>query len=573
MLLLLVMTITTFISCDKDPVVDDPNMVNQITISHTSDFYFGSISGQVVSENLEPLSGVNINILGEETSTDENGYFILRDIQLDAQGTVINASLDNYWTNTKMLNPSKAQQNETRIMLLPKTEVKSIESASGGTVNFNDAVKIDFPENVFVTSNGESYNGVVEVTATHIDPNDENFGLMSPGDFRAFSTESELQSLMSLGMAGVELRGSNNEVLELKSDMKATLHIKIPTGITTEEVPLWHFDEASGYWLEEGIAIQNDGFYVGEVSHFSWWNCDLPFSTVKLSGSVLDDLGNGISGLQVSIILEENMMNLGAAYTGNEGLFCGWIPKDENLILQIKNECGEVFYENAIGSFDEDANLPPVIITGQNIIEVCGNLVDCNSDPVTNGYLVVQHQGNKTFIPVDASGDFCSSVNICESNTFEVYGIDINTSLQGLASPYNIGDSDLNNLALTACDQSASLFTYQIDNETEIVITDFNISIDPDGVVGFGGSTEMYGVFPTVILDGRNWGTDDFFFGYFNIIIASATSEIHCDFASCNPPNVEVIEFKGVGYPIILQITGTSDQSLDYVINVNGILE
>jgi hypothetical protein len=35
---------------------------------------------------------------------------------------------------------------------------------------------------------------------------------------------------------------------------------------------LWSFDEAKGLWKEEGQAIKTGSNYVGDVSHFSFWN-------------------------------------------------------------------------------------------------------------------------------------------------------------------------------------------------------------------------------------------------------------------------------------------------------------
>lgn len=586
--LVALITSSLFISCEKDlvPIEDEPiedpmddpmddpmeDPDIEIVISHNADLYTGSISGIVLNENEEPLADVTITVRDEAIITDENGYFNLKDIQLDATGTVLTASLDNYWTLTKMISQSKEQNNQTRILLLPKTEPKRIDAASGGMVNFSDAVKIDFPENVFTTVDGESYDGEVEISAIHLDPNDENFGMMSPGDFRAFDANSELQSLVSYGMAGVELRGENNELLELKTDMPANLYVKVPEGSNVEDMPLWHFDEASGYWLEEGSAKKEGDYYVGEVSHFSWWNCDIPFSAVKLSGAVYNTQGAGVEGLEVSIIMVDNMRNLGAEYTGSRGFFCGWIPEGVNLIIQIKNECGTVIYETEIGPFSEDTNLSGIVIDDQNIVEICGQLVDCDGALVTDGYLVVQHQETKTFIPVDANGNYCSSVNVCEATTFDLYGIDINSGLQGLASTYEVSDAPLQDLELSACDQLASIFSYQINEEDELFFTDFSVNLD-DGVLYFGASTQINGIYPGGILDGQNWGTPDFTFSYFNIALITSMTEIDCDAFGCGAPGVNMIDFGGVGNPIVFEISGTSDEGDDYVIHLSGILE
>jgi len=582
-LLLAVFSISTFISCEKDPVTPAPmtgdpdptvDSIPDIVITHPADLYVGDISGKVLDENSEALADVKIEVRGKEVRTDENGFFNLQNIQLDAQGTLVTASRENYWSITKLVALSKDQVSQTRIVLPAKAEIRNVEASIGGMVNFGEAVKINFPSDAFVTADGTVYTGEVEVSAVHLDPADENFEMMSPGDFRAFNADSELQTLMSLGMAGVELRGANDEILELKTDRSTTLYIKVPAGSNVTEIPLWHFDEASGYWLEEGMAKREGDFFVGEVSHFSWWNCDLPFTAVKLSGTVVNDAGMGIAGLPVSIILANQGRNLGREYTGGEGIFCGWIPQGQNLIIQIRNECGAVFYEEDIGPFSGDTDLGIITISSEQIIvEVCGNLVDCNSDAVSHGYVVVYHDGTKSFIPVDATGYFCSAVNICESSDFELYGIDLDSNLKGESSMFNSMDSPIRDLNLAACDQVATFFTYQIDNEPEVLITDFVINMNVAGNIIFGANSEVNGVYPGAILDASNWGTSNFVLHFFTMRLATPNTTIECDIFECDKPTIEVEEYGGIGNPIIFKMTGTFYNGEEYLINISGTLE
>ena len=53
-------------------------------------------------------------------------------------------------------------------------------------------------------------------------------------------------------------------------------------------IPLWHFDEDLGSWVEEGQATLVNGEYVGQVSHFSFWNYDVPSNFIHLSGSIFN---------------------------------------------------------------------------------------------------------------------------------------------------------------------------------------------------------------------------------------------------------------------------------------------
>jgi hypothetical protein len=70
--------------------------------------------------------------------------------------------------------------------------------------------------------------------------------------------------------------GSGNE-LKLKSGKKATINVPVATtqqSTAASTIPLWHFNETTAVWEEEGAATLNGTIYTGEVSHFSWWNCD-----------------------------------------------------------------------------------------------------------------------------------------------------------------------------------------------------------------------------------------------------------------------------------------------------------
>jgi len=566
----------SIIGCGDDVLPDeqDPKeeQAVEIMIHHPSEYYTGDVSGRAVNQQDEALEAVKIELNGEQTTTDAYGFFSFKGMQLDAHGTLLTASKANYWTITKMLVPDKTQKNYTRFKLMQKEEAKSLEASAGGLVNFKEVVKIDFPENAFVNAQGASYTGEVNIFITHINPNDESFGDLSPGDFRAFNTESELQTLQSLGMAAVELRGTNNESLQLAEEVTATLYIRVPDGNPVDEVPLWHFDEESGYWLEEGLAQREGDFYVGEVNHFSWWNCDIPFTAVKLSGTVVNADGTGISGLPITVFLADGMQNLGVDYTGDRGLFCGWIPKDQSLIIQIKNECGTIFYEETIGPFSEDENLGTIVATSQNVIEVCGSLINCDMEAVSNGYLLVEYGANQAFIPVDAAGNFCGSVLLCESTSFELIGLDISSGLQGFPVSYDLDNSPLQDLELNTCDELASVFKYQIDNEDEVIITDFTINKVTEYVIGFGSVGEHHGIFPKTILDGQNWGTPDFLLSYYSVDLASSISEVDCDAFTCGDITLEVNEYTGVGHPINLKITGTTDSGQSYVIHVSGEL-
>ena len=56
-------------------------------------------------------------------------------------------------------------------------------------------------------------------------------------------------------------------------------------------IPLWSFNETTGIWQEEGSATKVRNAYVGNVSHFSWWNCDLQSPQAILKVNVKNAAG------------------------------------------------------------------------------------------------------------------------------------------------------------------------------------------------------------------------------------------------------------------------------------------
>jgi len=83
--------------------------------------------------------------------------------------------------------------------------------------------------------------------------------------------------LYSYGFFSCELRGENDQKLNLAPGVKASVAFQITDNQQSKALPtmpLWHFDEQASIWKEEGTATKQGNTYMGEVSHFSSWNCD-----------------------------------------------------------------------------------------------------------------------------------------------------------------------------------------------------------------------------------------------------------------------------------------------------------
>ena len=99
-------------------------------------------------------------------------------------------------------------------------------------------------------------------------------------------------------------------------------------GTAPETIPLWHYDKTTGLWKEEGTATKNGDKYVGTVTHFSDWNCDVPEGTATIKGLVAD-----CNNQPVPRDICENWAD--RSNHGNDGRFERRVPANTAFEVQV----------------------------------------------------------------------------------------------------------------------------------------------------------------------------------------------------------------------------------------------
>jgi hypothetical protein len=266
-----------------------------------------------------------------------------------------------------------------------------------------------------------AYSGEVKVFSTWLDPTAEDLYLRMPGDLRAVDLDNQGVLLRTFGMIGVELEGENGEALNLADGKTATIELPVPNSLLADApatIPLWHFDEVAGLWIEEGEATLQDGKYVGQVGHFSFWNCDVSNSFIYLSGSIQQGEGDLVG----SILIEITSANYGSTFgfTNADGSFGGFVPNDELLTIRLSiwEGCTDNFFlSQTIGPFSDDATLPafPSPPQGSEIVSTIKGRLTCDGVPISTGQVNLQIVNGRTHILyLDGSGDFSKTVITCE---------------------------------------------------------------------------------------------------------------------------------------------------------------
>lgn len=377
-----------------------------------------SVVGTVRNSEGEPVFGARVKAgYGtEETLTDNNGVFFLDNILVYDRLGYITITKEGYHQASRSFLPMQSGPNRVNIQLLPMELSGSFESGDGGEIT-SGLLQLNFPANA-IEQNGQAFIGEVHVYAQALDPSSPEMFDQMPGELLGGMNDS-LQLLRSFGMAAIELRDENMNELQLAEGISVTLTFDIPSALQAdapETIDWWSFDEAQGIWMHEGEAQRQGNTYVGQASHFSWWNCDVPENFNDLNGSVNTVDGTPISDAQINVVTPT--MGTGVTYTNAEGVFTGRVPKNQTLTLNINLTCNTtndwaLAYSESILSGTEviNGNYTPSSLDDR--YKISGTIVNCEGEPIESGYAKV---GDRIFLANE--GEF--NIQTCETGEYSL---------------------------------------------------------------------------------------------------------------------------------------------------------
>jgi hypothetical protein len=483
LLLILLLPLITVTSCQKDESYNDSEEQQENIPNSFSEYYGNQISrdflGNIIDSNRNPIEGVTITIGSQTATTDTNGVFIINNASVNERFGYVKAEKDGYINGSRSVVPSNGT-NKVTIMLLETTVVGSVNSGISETITASDGSSVSFDGN-FKNEDGTVYSGSVDVIMHHLDPSDEDMAIQMPGMLYAENENGAERMLQTLGMLAVELRGENGEDLNLADG--STSEIRIPVdaslmSIAPTTIPLWSFDEVNGYWKEEGEATLQGNMYVGTVSHFSFWNCDIPAEAQTLCVNATDEDNIALNNLLVTIT--SATFGTRSGYLNENGEVCGFVPSNETLELNVYSydDCSDsALYTETVGPFNEDSNISIVVPNNLDITQetIIGIFNTCDGNPVADGYVQISY-GNQTFTDAVDNGNFEINVLRCnDNNTFSVKGSDY-VNLQTTDSISYTFTTPITDIGtISACNAVTEFIQYTIDDEEPVFIFE-NIS-------------------------------------------------------------------------------------------------
>ena len=449
-------------ACQSEEI--DTTTNTPVFIPSEGELVEGTVRGKVVDVNGNGIEEATITFNDILTESDVDGNFVLEG-QLDETGTFLKVTKPGFFSGSRKFTASENAVDFVDIQLVQRNLSGTIRATDGGPIAI-DGSMVELPSGTYTTENGQSYQGEVQVYAHYMDPTERATFDQMPGDLTGFSSDGEIQGLITYGMMTVELQDADGEALKLPEGEMATLMMPVPdlNGTAPSIIPLWHFDEDKGIWIEEGEAQLINGEYIGEVSHFTTWNCDIPFDFVCVSG-ILNFNNNPAANFTLQFTSTTTGLS-GYAITNSRGLFTLKVPKDQDLTFTVSVGCGNVAQDIPVGPFSVDQDLGAISLDDTlEEFTVIGSVEACGGGAVTSGAANVTIDGITTVISLEADGSFEHTFSNCSGADVEVSGVDrgnnlISESVQVTAS----GFQDVG--VLEACDiNSTGLITFSYSGQ------------------------------------------------------------------------------------------------------------
>jgi len=463
--------------CRKDYDIATEKEISVIPVINVE----AMISGTVIGSAGTGIADATVTVGGNVVTSNQKGKFWLSKKLFNKNGTLIKVTKNGYFSAFRFVYPSLGAISKTDIVLLPKQQSGTFQSVMGGEFTFAKA-KVRIPANAVTDPAGMPYTGEVRVYGYWLNPTAASTYQTMPGDLRAEDAQRAARLLRTFGMIRVELETPSGMPLNIGLEKKTSIATEIPVSLRAAApatIPLWHFDEKSGYWKEEGSAKNSNGWYEGEVSHFSFWNCDVPADYTLLRGILKNKDKSLLGNLKITI----NSQNYGSTdgYANSDGTFGGFIPANEALTLQVADVCGVVILTKNIGPFNSEANLGEVIVNSTlNYVKISGKLVDCDSNALPNGIAVIAFdQHSEEYLTVaDNDGMFQSVVPICSSiSNCTVEGYDSKNLWKSVPLEQQInGNNDTDVGTLLVCSGIDEYISFRVDGQEHLYLQQLNFS-------------------------------------------------------------------------------------------------
>lgn len=302
---------------------------------------------------------------------------------------------DGSYTLTEIAPAASVLLSFTKAGMVPQSRATAALSAAGSstvinipmlpvavTVNFDPQAAYDvvvpgstamvkLRANSLRRADGSAPTGPATARVTPIAPaSDVN---VMPGNYLA-GTDGGAAPMESFGALDASFVDADGAPLNLAAGMDATLRIAPSSRATAlpPSVPLFHYNTTTGLWVQEGTAtLQGTApsqYYEGTVTHFTTWNADQIYNTVRINGCVQNAAGERVGGALVASE-GKTYTGLATALTNANGEFSVAVKRTSEAYV-IANTATEISNAPTVSVGDEDVSLGACLTLTRSAVSI-----------------------------------------------------------------------------------------------------------------------------------------------------------------------------------------------------------
>ena len=470
------------------------------------------VTGQVLNyQDDTAIANAMVNIrygsVEIEMQTNSAGQFSFSPFSTTERVT-LSADAEDYSENAVIIATNQPLSEQLVIRLQPNDLNMVFDATETQSFTLNNLSLLDLPANALVDANGNTFTGSASVEIKVLDPALDSS--IMPGDYRVQPVGNTSEILESFGALAVTFDSASG-ALNLGTGEQATIRIPVSslyaTATPPATMPLYYFNEETGYWVEEGLAtLETDSasgkqVYVGQVSHFTVWNADQPITTVTLEGCVFNSAQIPLANVR---IFAEGRTYIGSSSTYSDQNGCYSLPVriDSDLILYFSGNSESFVLEwnsqnlNVRDVILEDAALISKLSWGTLPEDLDAHFITPAGE-VYFGNEAVQdnNTGFNAFLDVDDTSSFGPEVisssaftlpgcyeyyvhNYSESTAWDETNAKVNVSIDGEQRQFLINQVSASNAEFDDVYKLWSVFTVEVDNNLNTTIQWRNQLVD-----------------------------------------------------------------------------------------------
>ena len=322
----------------------------------------GSVAGRVVdSATALGIGGVRVTAGSATATTDASGAFNLTGVPAADRVNIVFAAGTHAQTS-RIATVSASGSTDVQARMVVLGTAAQLDVATGGTVTVpGSTARVVLPAAGVQRADGSLPSGNMTVRVTPIAPAIDS--AVMPGDYTTLVSGTPTP-IESFGAINVTLVDSAGAALNLRPGQTASIRIPLSSRSSSPPatVPLYFYDPSLGRWVEEGSAtLAGSGtarYYEGTVTHFTTWNADQVYNTVRVTSCVADANGVRVVGARIT--------SDGVDYSGTSSAISDTAG---NFTIPIRRGSRAILVGVSVGSLTNSFNAGPY--TADTTVSTC----------------------------------------------------------------------------------------------------------------------------------------------------------------------------------------------------------